>query len=488
MVWGGVAHAAHALGADADVARFQYANDEPTGVANVDAVGAANASDAGSRSIIVSVAPQGSNVDPLLFDADADYTLLTRYGSNTEVALADYLAQGISGITFSLASCDDSHVDYYPVVRISNGSLLLESNTLGHVHGSNTQTETVCTVTATGSNGSQDQEFRFYTVSDRLPLALPQVALTIAETRSSSADVRIDLPGGSLGYGRLGWRKAGEPPRFAVAYGVSDGSALTIEGLEPQTDYEVRAYLMTAQAFDLYRMSNTGPRGALISEGSPDSKWIANLSGGGLGKSQSGSFSTPEATIPPTRRPTPDEEEDEDEDDTPTATDNDGTDSDGIDTPTPTDNDGVETPYTDDDGVDTTDNDGINTPYTDNDGVDTTDNDGIETPYTDNDGVDTTDNDNVDTTDDDWIDTPQSTDNDGTDSDGIDTPTTDDDGVSTPYTDNDGVDTTDNDGIDTPTPTDNDGTDSDGVDTPTPETPTSPESPDSDESGSGASS
>ena len=238
--------------------------------------------------ISASVATQGANVDPQFFDADADYKLLTAYGSNTEVALADYLAEGISGITFTLDICDESSADYYPVVKIVGDSLHLESNTLGHVHGSNTQTETVCTVTATGADGSQSQAFRFYTVSDRLPPALAQVALTIAETRPSSADVRIDLPGGSSGYVRLGWRQPGETPSFAVAYGVSDGSALTIGGLEPQTDYEVRAYLMTAQAFDLYRMSNTGPRGALISEGNPDSRWIANLSGGGLGKSQGG--------------------------------------------------------------------------------------------------------------------------------------------------------------------------------------------------------
>ena len=68
--------------------------------------------------------------------------------------------------------------------------------------------------------------------------------------------------------------------------------------------------------------------------------------------------------------------------------------------------------------------------------------------------------------DDDDVETPSPTDNDGfdtpaTDYDGIDTPlTTDNDGENTPYTDYDGFDTpltTDNDGVDTPLTTDNDG-------------------------------
>ena len=166
------------------------------------------------------------------------------------------------------------------------------------------------------------------------------------------------MPGSSLGYLRIGWRVAGSQPTFAVAHGVTDDTVLTISGLQPDSSYEIRAYVMTAQAFDLYRSSNTGLTGTLIAEGSPDSKWISNLVGSGLGKSKATSLTTlpmpapeppptetPETILSPTPRPTP-EEEDEDDDldlDTPTPTD-----YDGIDTPTPTDNDG-----TDSDGIDT---------------------------------------------------------------------------------------------------------------------------------------
>ena len=65
-------------------------------------------------------------------------------------------------------------------------------------------------------------------------------------------------------------------PSFAVAHGVDDDTVLTISGLQASSSYEIRAYLLTRQAFDLYRSSNTGPAGTLIAEGSPDSKWISN--------------------------------------------------------------------------------------------------------------------------------------------------------------------------------------------------------------------
>ena len=440
---------------------------------------------------------------PAYFDPDAGYRILTQYGSATQIALDDFLASGVSGVTFSLVSCDPSRSDYYRSAAVESGTLKLESNTLGHVHGSSTQTETVCTVSATGSGGDQSQDFSLYTVSDRTPLALLPDAVTVTQTRADEMDLQVDMPEASLGYLRLGWRVPGGQPSFAVAHGVTDDTVLTISGLQASTSYEIRAYAMTAQAFDLYRYSNTGAAGTLIAEGSPAAKWISNLVGSGLGKSQSIS----QATLPPSTRPTPDVDDDEDDLDldtpTPTPTDNDGidtptptpTDNDGIDTPTPTptDNDGIDTPTptpTDNDGIDTptptpTDNDGIDTPTptpTDNDGIDTptptpTDNDGIDTPTptpTDNDGIDTptptpTDNDGIDTptptpTDNDSIDTPTPTptDNDGTDSDGVDTPVV----RAVDVTDNDG---TDSDGIDTPTPTD-------GVDTPTP-SPVTPPTP-----------
>ena len=374
--------------------------------------------------------PANSGVSPQYFDTGANYRILTSYGSSTEIDLADFLGEGQTGVSFSLHSCDDSRLDYYDSVVVNNGLLQLESNTLGQVHGTNTDSETVCSVTATGDDGSESREFSLYTVSDRTPQALQPGAVTLSEARSGEIDIQIALPGTSLGYVRVGWRKSGGQPSFGVVYGATDGMVLTIPGLEASTDYEIRAYLMTAQAFDLYRASNTGSPGTLIQEGNPEAKWVSNLSGGGVGKSETLSVSTlpepdpspvpspsPEATLAPTPRPTPD---DDDEDD------------DGVDTPE-TDNDGVDTPETDNDGIDTpeTDNDGVDTPETDNDGIDTpeTDNDGIDTPETDNDGVDTPETDN------DGVDTPE------TDNDGVDTPETDNDGIDTPETDNDGANT-----------------------------------------------
>ena len=228
---------------------------------------------------------------------------LTRYGSDTEITLSDYLDAGVSGVTFAFSSCDASRGDYYDSVAVENGKLKLESNTLGHVHGSNTQEETVCAVAATDENGSENWDIQLYTVSDRIPPPLATGALSLVEARASEADIRISLPGGSSGYLRIAWRKSGGPLTFRVVSGVSSGAVLTIPGLEPATEYEARAYLMTRQAFDLYRAGNSGSNGVLIPEGSPDGKWIRNLSGGGLGKSAAITLSTvsgPAATSTPT--------------------------------------------------------------------------------------------------------------------------------------------------------------------------------------------
>ena len=284
---------------------------------------------------------------PLFFDAGAGYRVLTGYGRPTEVLLSDYLATGVPNVAFSLLACDEFRADYYRSVVVENGKLKLESNVLGHVHGPRTQSETVCTVTATGVGGSQDREFSLYTVSDRTPPPLPPGSLSVVEARSEELDLRVALPGGSAGYLRIGWRASGGAPRFAVASGVGSDTVLTVSGLQTGTTYEIRAYLMTAQAFDLYRESNTGPDGTLIAEGNPASKWISNLAGAGLGKSLSLSQATlpstppepdplppqpPDTVMPPNPRPTPDEDDEDDDGDSQTLT---PTDNDGIDTPTP---------------------------------------------------------------------------------------------------------------------------------------------------------
>ena len=231
----------------------------------------------------VSITDDGKST---VFAADASYRMLTRYGATTEIVLSDYLADGVTGITFTLSSCDGWREDYYDSAVVEDERLGLESNTFGHIHGSNTQPETVCTVTGTGGGRSQDQEFRLYTVSDRTPLPLLPGALSLVEAHPSEVDIRISVPQGAQDYLRLGWREIGGQPTFRVVSGVSDGTVLTITGLEQGAEYDVRASLMTLQGFDLYRAGNSGAPLSLIPDGGPGSKWIGNLASGGLGKSQ----------------------------------------------------------------------------------------------------------------------------------------------------------------------------------------------------------
>ena len=355
LVWSGIALTASPRTVDAALVN---SSDSAAGVINSEddeTKDDGNTASENGRDTWSSVVPANSGDPPPYFDASATYRVLTRYGSSAEVVLADFLVEDITDASFSLHSCDDFRADYYDSATVENGKLVLEPNTLGHVHGANTEAETVCTVTATDDNGSENREFSLYIVSDRTPAALLPGAITLSEARSSEIDIQISLPSASLGYLRVGWRKSGGQPSFGVVSGATDGMVLTIAGLEAETAYEVWASLMTTQAFDLFRASNTGSPGTLIQEGSPASKWISNLSSAGLGKSQALSVSTlpepaptpvpsptPDATLAPTPRPTPDDEDDEDDED------------DGIDTPL-TDNDGIDTPLTDNDGIDTPD-------------------------------------------------------------------------------------------------------------------------------------
>ena len=221
-----------------------------------------------------------------LLDAEATYRVLTRYGSPTEVELSEYIADGVTGVTFALESCDDTRSDYYDSAAVENGKLKLASNTLGHIHGENTRGETVCTVTATSADGYEEREFRLYMVSDRTPTPLLVGDLTLVEARPTELDVQVALPEGAIAYVRLAWRKPGGQPIFRVVSGVTDETVLTIPGLEAGIEYDVRAYLMSFQSFDLYRAGNTGPERTLIPEGSPAVKWVTNLASSGLGKSQ----------------------------------------------------------------------------------------------------------------------------------------------------------------------------------------------------------
>ena len=375
---------------------------------------------------------------PQVFSPDASYDIFTRYGATTEVSLGDYLAPGAGEVTFSLKSCDGPSSDYYDSVAVENGSLVMVSNTLGHVHGQNTQTATACTVTGSSGTDSEDQEFRLYTVSDRTPQALPPGALALVEAKPTEADVRISLPGSSLGYVRLGWRKPGDRPTFAVAWGVTRDTVLTIPGLEAGTDYEVRAYPMTTQAFHLYSGGSSASAGVLVPDASPDSKWIRNLGSRGLGKGQTIMLRTNAAPPPPPPPPTP----------LPTT---------AVIRPLPTQEPEAEL-ETDPD----TDNDGFDTPETDNDGIDTP----TVTPDPDTDDDDTpTPEPDTPTPDEPEQNTPTPE---------PDTPTPEPD---TPTPD---TPTPDTPTPDTPTPEPEQNTPTPEPDTPTPDTPT-PDTPDTPE-------
>ena len=223
-----------------------------------------------------------------IFDADADYRVAAGYGSTTTVTLADYLASGVTGVTFTLKSCDAMRADYYSSVAVNAGVVTLVPNTLGHVHGTsaNTQTETVCTVTATKTSDSmtQDQEFQFYTTAYRTPFALASNAVVLDEARTNEVDIHIN---GSLGTGqvKVQWRKSGGSISTRIAQGVSNSTVLTIPGLEANTAYEIRVALMNGMSFDLYRGGQTATPGTLISPISLATKWVQNLGSSGFGKS-----------------------------------------------------------------------------------------------------------------------------------------------------------------------------------------------------------
>ena len=245
--------------------------------------------------LLTSPAPAWAQTD--IFDPDADYRILTFYGAATDIVLADYLANGVSGVTFSLESCDASQNNYYQAAAVAGGKLTLTSNTLGHVHGTNTESETVCTVTGTLGADSESQEFELYTVSDRTPSALAE--LSLAQARAAEVDIRIMTTANS-GYIRLGWRKAGTQPTLRVVSGVTSGSVLTIPSLEAGAEYEIRGYQLTRQSFDLYRAGNSGADLQLIPEGRHTAKWRRNLSSDGLSKPATLEVETLTEDLPPT--------------------------------------------------------------------------------------------------------------------------------------------------------------------------------------------
>lgn len=155
---------------------------------------------------LLSFGSRAATAQTAIFDPAANYRILTFYGRDTEIDLSDYLASGVTGATFSLNSCDASRGDYYATVAVSGGKLKLTSNSLGHIHGTHTERETVCTVTGTVGGDADDRNFSLYTAASRTPPPLRGIEL--ARARSDALDVRFLAPVGST-YAHLEWAKNG---------------------------------------------------------------------------------------------------------------------------------------------------------------------------------------------------------------------------------------------------------------------------------------
>ena len=176
--------------------------------------------DAGNRIFTtLPVVAQGyrSMTDANLFGSDSRYRILTHYGQDTEIDLSSYLDEGLTGATFTLKSCDAKRSDYYDQVRVENGKLFLTSNTLGHIHGINSETETLCTVTGTGGV-SQDLSFYLHTVSAATPPPLAPGALIVEIFGEREIKVRVES-GASPYYVRLGWRAGSGPAHLPCRFG-----------------------------------------------------------------------------------------------------------------------------------------------------------------------------------------------------------------------------------------------------------------------------
>ena len=231
--------------------------------------------------LVLMALPTALGAQTPIFDSGADYRVPTTYGETTEIELADYLADGVTGVTFTLKSCDEGHEDYYDTARVTNGTLVLESNNAGHVHGRYTATETICTVTATSESVTQDRAFSLFIPRSPAAPAITSRDMWVATVETDSVGIQLSVSGSSE-YVRVGWGKPGGGKIFGVVSGVTTGDVITIPHMRPGTDYEIQAGLITEQRFDLHRGAKRGGSGALIVERSLDSKWLNNLGSSGL--------------------------------------------------------------------------------------------------------------------------------------------------------------------------------------------------------------
>ena len=236
---------------------------------------------------------------------DDPSSLSTAYFSTTTIDLNTILAEGVTGATFHLDSCDDSRPDYYREVSLDQASLHTMPNVRGHVHGSKTDTHTVCTITATV--GEQAESHAVHLVIPRPSRAPVQpIRLEIIEVRATEIDVRL-TPQVGTGYIRFGWREQGAGSvTFFLRSGVGNADILTIPNLKPSTTYEMRGSVANRIGFDVYRnLSMDSPEGTWIPQGNPDSKWLRNLPGTGVSKSVSATATTMADPSEPEPAPAP---------------------------------------------------------------------------------------------------------------------------------------------------------------------------------------
>ena len=244
---------------------------------------------------------------PPLWMAESS-SLTTAYADHTTLHLDTLLAKGVTGATFQLESCDGSRSDYYRQVTVYKGILYATANSRGHVHGSKTETKTVCTITATVGDRTEVHAVHLVIPPpSRAPL-LP-VRLEIIEVRATEIDVRL-TPRAGTGYIRFGWREqGGGAVTFMLRAGVGKAEILTIPKLKPNTTYQIRGSVANRHGFDAYRNSfGVAPRGKWIPQGTIESRWLRNLPGTGVSKTVSATATTVARPSAPDPDPEPIEE------------------------------------------------------------------------------------------------------------------------------------------------------------------------------------
>ena len=137
-----------------------------------------------ATTVLLAAPEQGrAQMADTIFDGEANYRVFTAYGGTTEIDLADYLVQGVTGVTFALSDCVIQE-DYYSLISVVDGKLVAVSNTAGHVHGG-MEPETQCTIAGTGTDTTvENRRFDLYTVSARTPVGLQPGAMSVAAGRA----------------------------------------------------------------------------------------------------------------------------------------------------------------------------------------------------------------------------------------------------------------------------------------------------------------